>query len=498
MCGVRLLAYACKHPDPALRRGFIPLGELVVLLGANDVGKSTALRAVTRDLAEGHFDEVDEEVVKLIGGVFYAELTENEVGDVIRKTAYERRRLRGEHQLYPDSERPPWDPGMWTVTGLSEELELPDALGIAVEKLRERKTKDPDEDEIIGALAESRLVGFECAGFNQRRDRVWNVYWCLPALGKLGESVRKALGQSNIERFARQRAKAAGEGWLRKGSAGFYDVQYGRPLHLCVEEAPIAVVSLGSTTEIPLPRGLAVPAAFPEVREDTTEAVNSLANVMTFAREDAKRDGDPLLPEERQERIAPRAWLEVQHDASYKVAPGARAACAFISAAANRGLPPFVAERYSVRARLRPLPEWFGVDPLDLELRDAPGRGTGEFSIEHVAEGFRLWVQLALLDALEDAARVESFLLRLASHWREGAETASQMYALEDEDAEVADSNADQLWEQFDTAVDELLDLEVADPGWLSGELADFLAEAPEDDWTKSRGRTGRLFAGSA
>ena len=183
---------------------------------------------------------------------------------------------------------------------------------------------------------------------------------------------------------------------------------------------------------------------------------------------------------------------------SYKVAPGARAACAFVSAAANRGLPPFVAERYSVRARLRPLPEWFGVDPLDLELRDAPGRGTGEFSIEHVAEGFRLWVQLALLDALEDAARVESFLLRLASHWRGGAETASQMYALEDEDAEVADSNADQLWEQFDTAVDELLDLEVADPGWLSGELADFLAEAPEDDWTKSRGRTGRLVAGSA
>ena len=76
---MKLVGYACRHPDPPLRTAFLPLSELTILLGPNDSGKSSLLRAVERDLSGGHFDEVDEERAKLIGGVFYVEVSDNEL-----------------------------------------------------------------------------------------------------------------------------------------------------------------------------------------------------------------------------------------------------------------------------------------------------------------------------------------------------------------------------------------------------------------------------------
>jgi hypothetical protein len=122
---VRLVGYACKHPEPPLRHAFVPLGDLVVLLGANDTGKSTALRCVLRDLSGGHFASTDADTAKLAGGVFYAELGPGELDRATRSTVDEGRRLRSGGRTRPDSNRPPWDAGLWPLIGLND-LELGD------------------------------------------------------------------------------------------------------------------------------------------------------------------------------------------------------------------------------------------------------------------------------------------------------------------------------------------------------------------------------------
>jgi ABC-type Mn2+/Zn2+ transport system ATPase subunit len=48
---LNLIGYACRHPNPPLREAFLALSELTVLLGPNDAGKSSLLRAVNRDPA---------------------------------------------------------------------------------------------------------------------------------------------------------------------------------------------------------------------------------------------------------------------------------------------------------------------------------------------------------------------------------------------------------------------------------------------------------------
>ena len=225
-----MIGYACKHPAPPLRRVFVPLSDVVVLLWANDTGKSSLLRAVMRDLSGGHFAAADEEQARSVGGVFYAQLTPSELDDVICMTVDERQRLRSDHRPWPDSARPPWDPGMWELTGVRD-LDLGgDPQATALAKLRERKTKTPSEqDQILDALAESNVVGFECAGRNQRQERVWNAYWCLPTFGSLPGPVRNALRGSDIYRFAEQRPLMQGERRYPRGHASFYQALHGRP-----------------------------------------------------------------------------------------------------------------------------------------------------------------------------------------------------------------------------------------------------------------------------
>jgi hypothetical protein len=236
---MRLIGYACKHPAPPLRLAYVPLGDVVVLLGPNDAGKSSALSAVIRDLSGGHFDEVDDEQAKRIGGVFYSELTPGELAHVVRATVRERQQLRSGHLPRPDSARPPWDAGMWEPKGLRD-LELgDDPCATVVEQLRERKTRTPAEHErILDAISESAIVAFECAGRDQRGQRVWNAYWCLPAFGDLPKALAEALRGSDIFRFSVERARVAGERRYTRGHAGFYHAFHGSASHLCLADPP--------------------------------------------------------------------------------------------------------------------------------------------------------------------------------------------------------------------------------------------------------------------
>jgi hypothetical protein len=490
---MRLIGYACKQPTPPLRHSFVPLSDLLVLIGANDVGKSSLLRVMTRDLNGGHFDQVDEEMAKLVGGIFYAELTLRELDDLLRSTAFERRRLKSEHQIRPDSNRPPYDAGLWQAPILDATVVAGDLANIVLDDLRMTRQERPEDEALFIGLAASTVVGFECAGRDRRGRRVWNAYWCLSPFARLDKTIQGSLLRSDIERFARQRRREAGERWLLRGLAGFYEVSHGRPSHLHHEEAPVAIVSLGSTTEAPLPRALAVPTESAAVREAVTDGVNSLAEVIMFAREDVRLDGDPLSPDERRARLPPGSWLGASENDDYSITVGARAACAFISAAANEALPPFVTERYRLRIRFHRPPDWFSLGPLTLELSSVDDQ-IDSFSIEKTAEGFRLWVQLAILDALEEAVRVESFLWDLANDWCTAAQDASHLHERGDTEAAAEHEAADLAWRQFEEVVTALLNLDSSVTA-LPKTLEDFLRYGTEADWTTNKRRVGRLFA---
>ncbi len=103
----------------------------------------------------------------------------------------------------------------------------------------------------------------------------------------------------------------------------------------------------------------------------------------------------------RRMRGFPRAMVETGGDA-LKVSKYAVSVCGFLTWAANDLLPKFVSEAYRLLVELRPLEEWFDQRPIDIRLHPLQGRlSSPDFSIEHSADGYRLWIQLALLDALK-------------------------------------------------------------------------------------------------
>jgi ABC-type phosphate/phosphonate transport system ATPase subunit len=92
---MKLIGYACRHPEQPLRRVFLPLNDFTVLLGRNDAGKSSLLRSVERDLSGGHYETTAEEDRGYIGATFYAKASEEELQSLFKAAQNLRRQSRG-------------------------------------------------------------------------------------------------------------------------------------------------------------------------------------------------------------------------------------------------------------------------------------------------------------------------------------------------------------------------------------------------------------------
>jgi hypothetical protein len=482
---MRVFAYACCNVDPPVRRGLLPLSELTILLGPNDSGKSSWLRAVERDLRGGHVPSTDERREHAIAGVFYARLTPREIAHVFDEALATRASV-GAGRPWAGT-RPPWDDGLWHLDRKpARELSLAMDADWAQE-LRTELSVDHDERlPILKALAASDIVAFEPAGHESGR-RLWNVYWCLAPLPDLPEAVAQELRASSLRFFQEDHARAAGERWFTRGTYAF---AHGSPNHLRIEGAPVAVVAVGQVQRFPMPTGLAVPTDPDSIQDAVIAAVTSLSEASRYGLYDTRVQGE-LSKEERDRRQPPGGWLD-QSDGNYRVDTDVAAACAFVRQAANRLLPGFLASRYELIVETRPIDDWFTDGPLRLMLRPQGAERDDDFELGDVADGLRLWLQLALLEAAEQTGRVRTFLYEIASDWWGQAQAANDAIQNEDPDAAGLQELARPHEQQFEAAVASLRS--IPEVGWVTGELASRLALRPATDVLSRAAQDRRLF----
>jgi hypothetical protein len=127
---MQLFAYACTHPDPPVQRGLLPLTDLTILLGPNDSGKSSWLRAVERDLRGGHEPKTDDRRERRIAGVFYARLMARELAKLLDETLHLRAAARVDRRW--GGTRPPYDDGLWYPDPeVSRDLSFPGSSNVA-------------------------------------------------------------------------------------------------------------------------------------------------------------------------------------------------------------------------------------------------------------------------------------------------------------------------------------------------------------------------------
>jgi hypothetical protein len=181
-----------------------------------------------------------------------------------------------------------------------------------------------------------------------------------------------------------------------------------------------------------MPTCVAAPTEADQVRRAVARALTAVVNAALYGLRDAAAEGSPLDTEEQREREAPRAWLETSGDGAVSIRAEALGAARLISEVATRRLPGFVAGSYTVRIEITSIDAWLDGQPLDVRLRAKCGHGLiEEFAVEHAAEGYRLWIQLALLQALETALGLAKSFRRLAGDVVDAAQEAQDAEVLE-------------------------------------------------------------------
>lgn len=377
---MRLVGYSAMRPALDVRGVYLPLGPLTVLLGANDAGKTTLLRALYEDLDGGPPDEGER---LRDGGAFFAEVTDAELGALLPK---------GGRNVQPD----------WSLGAFGREVwdELPDEtdVGAYVNVLRRASASQPPSfAAVLEQLGKSRLICLEPVG---RRDGapVFAVFWCLPPIAELEPHVAGALRESGLLRFRRERKRAKGTPMIgepmRRGGAGTW--------HLEVEAAPVTIAPLAWPPHAHMPRPLWSPSSFDAVAESIAAAVSELVHLARFGVQDSLRD-DPYTRDEQAERTPPRLWLAEDSSGAWRPHAVAEAALRIVEDVARARLPPFVTDRYLLHVDFAPVDRWFEEPPMRLRLSTERASGyRRNFDIENVAEGLRLWLQLALAGGAAD------------------------------------------------------------------------------------------------
>ena len=403
---MRLVGYSFARSDGPLSVGYLPLGDLTVVVGPNDAGKTRLLKGLAAHLSRTSTSDLGDE-----DAVFFVELLDSERKD------------------FADS--------------VESEMSSPDGVSsVRISPAPEDEvmpTHEPSVFAIVEGLGERTAEAFKCA-----------------------EPTQDPVAYSTARRGA---LDVHGEFITRRA--------------LWVEGCPIPASPVDVSTLPDLPVPIQLPISTEALVATAVEAIESLVAATSLVQmclapvisvieeEDDDFDGrlaagsqlvdllaDPALGVRLQEnywlvepppeRLAPDQLLGV------KLAGQVLGATKVLQGTANEVLPNFVSESYELAVGLR-LPSWEARSPLDFFLVSKGSDGF-EFPLDDAAEGFRLWIQLAVLEGV-DAVRAQEVWLWMSAHTVKIAWLILDQALTDLEGARRAESETDEMGAQ--QAVDE-------------------------------------------
>lgn len=399
---MRLIGYWFGEGEGPIEGGWLPLGDLSVVMGANDAGKSRLLRRFAADL-EAMAAPSDASAPPT--ALLFVELERSEFDHVLSATYWDQNlepiddNWRGERA----ADRPFW-------RALRGEL---DGVKLWIDDLRERFAGKRHSRTVLRLLKDSRILAIRplsepSVGAEGAR---LGLYWCAPAVENLSAAEATA-----IEAFT--------------ADAGARDVAIG-------PAAPTPVVAVGEFDGPLIPSPASLPGGEARLQEDAAEAVSQLLRakwvVLKAAADDefraaVARDGAlrylDALPGLQD------AWLESADRYSAHLSTDACQAFELMTEAARKACAQFLASRYDLRIEPAPLREWAQGSPVRITLRLRPIHGTpGDsaptetscFSLGQVADGLKLWAEFAVAEGI-DAVRMRTLDLLKALPSVEGSD----------------------------------------------------------------------------
>ena len=356
---------------------YVALGDLSVLLGANDTGKSRSLvvlHEVLRDLdplTDSHAEPAPLSIPEFEATLF-VELSDDEASAAC--SAALRDLLEGDDDLAASGSIGQRPLHAYSREWL-DELEADEAL-FEIEAIdtwlslvrRSAGLEDPRYEPLFDALRASRLAA---------------VYPPDPARGYSPSAAASVL------RLALPNSMTVDE------SIAAVLVELG-----CNPDAPgpVVVLPYGDLT-IRYPTPMWVPKHPRSIEQD-------LLGVLVQAVVSSGLLQDQRTFNDRDLLNVWSALLEESDPASAKVVPAFGAFCGLAQMVANEVLPDFVAEVYWISVKPQPISAWPDRTPLKVAIqsRDA----ARQFDLAQAAEGLQLWLQLALLEAVVAIRRLVS------------------------------------------------------------------------------------------
>lgn len=345
---------------------WLPLDDVTALVGANDAGKTTLLavihdalamlqgspRVATRPLNVGLADLNVELEPRAM-----TELVTRGCEELAEGTVHHRFELAGEEIVLDSEARLSNGRRIWNSFDRSD-----DGRDTLLQLIRTQAQLNGKRwDPVFSVLRSSNTVELRpvrspgADGLN-----AWAVGWCVPPVSQLAPEVIALIEELGVN--------------IHEGFDAPVPLVPAHPRCIGDENLPLPIWA-------PL-RGHLFPSTYPRVMRELLEG---LVDCAQQARDD-EREGVPTLP-------APTVLME--------------RVLRTLAAMVRAQMPPFVGERYGIFARRTEL------DDDAVWTLEATSRRSGRsFPLEHLAQGYMLWVQLTLLDALTTAETATGALTR--------------------------------------------------------------------------------------
>jgi energy-coupling factor transporter ATP-binding protein EcfA2 len=328
--------------------GYVELDGMSVVMGPNGAGKSFLLRELARTLRTS------------TDSVIVVEVSHAELDALITTTrmAAESDAASGPEDLAELMTGVPF-----TLGGLPDATLAGDAGANAIRDLRGQLPEDSrGVEKLLSDLAESRLL----------MRALGSEYWCAnPSAG-----TRDAIHRLEAD--------------LPAPATG----------------GPIPVVAVGAPGDDVFPRLeiLTAPIGLAQAAKRSRDAILSALVPITHwpwddtysAPED--REAADLDWDELERRAGKRIWLQDPDSPTPSLRAGLEGTCQLMGMLATALSPPFVRGRFELRFEVEPLIDWPDTGPqMKLSVAEPPRNRV--FSVDEIADGFKLWIEIALAEA---------------------------------------------------------------------------------------------------